>query len=158
MTHTNDVSVFHSQLLESREAYHIINEPSFEVEDLFGQWMKQKAICMRCTYSYRKGKALLCGFLHTWYMRGWRQGLIKVLSIFSSQFSNYQNHKSLELGIVVKRVVLVFVILLLLYCCCSPVVQQEGCCPFVLSFVVRVCYVNKSKNQSKYRNNIAPEY
>ena len=39
-----------------------------------------------------------------------------------------KNHKSLELGIVVKRVVLVFVILLLLCCCCSPVVQQ-GCSP-----------------------------
>ena len=40
--------------------------------------------------------------------------------------------------IVLKRLVLVFVILLLLYCCCSPVVHQ-GCCPFVLSFLVKVC-------------------
>ena len=51
---------------------------------------------------------------------------------------NYQNHKSLGLGIVMKRVVLVFVILFLLYCGCSPVVQQ-GCCPFVHSFVVKAC-------------------
>ena len=51
---------------------------------------------------------------------------------------NYQHHKSLELGIM-KRVVLVFVILFLLCCCCSPVVQQ-GCCPFVHSFVVKACY------------------
>ena len=70
MTHTNDVSGFHPQLLE--RAYRIIHEPSLEAEDLFGQWKKQEAICTRGTYSYRKGEALLCGFLHTWYMRGWR--------------------------------------------------------------------------------------
>ena len=50
----------------------------------------------------------------------------------------YQNHKSLELGIVVRRVVIVFIILFMLFCCCSPVVQQ-GYCPFVLSFVSKVC-------------------
>ena len=51
----------------------------------------------------------------------------------------YQNHKSLELEIVVRRVVIVFIILLLLFSCCSPVVQQ-GCCPFVLPFVLIVGY------------------
>ena len=50
---------------------------------------------------------------------------------------NYQNHKSLELGIVVKRVVLVFVVLFLLCYCCSPIVQQ-GCYPFAHSFVVKL--------------------
>ena len=38
-----------------------------------------------------------------------------------------------------KRVVLVLVILFLLCCCCSPVVQQ-GCCPLVTSFALKVCY------------------
>ena len=51
---------------------------------------------------------------------------------------NYQNHKSLELGIVVKRVALVFVVLFLFCCCCSSVVQQ-GCYPFVHLFVVKAC-------------------
>ena len=46
---------------------------------------------------------------------------------------NYQNYKSLELGIVVKRDVLVFAVSFLLCCCYSPDVQQ-GCCPFLLSF------------------------
>ena len=36
MTHTNDVSGFHPELVDGREAHHIVNEPSFEVEDLFG--------------------------------------------------------------------------------------------------------------------------
>ena len=35
MTYTSDVSGFHPQLVDYREAHHIINEPSFEVEDLF---------------------------------------------------------------------------------------------------------------------------
>ena len=52
---------------------------------------------------------------------------------------NYQNHTSLELEIVVKRVVLVFVILVLLCFCCSPAVQQDNC-PFVHSFAVKACY------------------
>ena len=51
---------------------------------------------------------------------------------------NYQNQKSLKLGIVVKRVVLVSVGMFLLCCCCSPVVQQ-GCYLFVHSFVVKAC-------------------
>ena len=52
---------------------------------------------------------------------------------------NYHSHKSLELGIVVKRVVLVFVALFLLCCCCSPAVQQD-CYPLVHSFAVNACY------------------
>ena len=34
-THIKDVSGFLPQLLSDREAYHIVNEPPFEVEDLF---------------------------------------------------------------------------------------------------------------------------
>ena len=50
----------------------------------------------------------------------------------------FLNITSLELGIVVKRVVPVFIISFLLCHCCSPVFQQ-GCCPFDHSFVVKVC-------------------
>ena len=51
---------------------------------------------------------------------------------------------------MVKRIVLVFVIVALLSCCCSPVVQQ-GCCPFVLSFVLQVCYwTNMNGTTSSY--------
>ena len=35
MTHTNDVSGIIPSYWNGREAYHIVNEPSFEVEDLF---------------------------------------------------------------------------------------------------------------------------
>ena len=72
MTHTKDVSGFQPSCWNGREAYHIVNEPSFEVEDIFCPWKKKEAICTRGTYSYSKGEALLCGFLHTWYMKGWR--------------------------------------------------------------------------------------
>ena len=36
MTHTNDVPGFHPQQVGCREAHLIINDPSFEVEDVFG--------------------------------------------------------------------------------------------------------------------------
>ena len=45
----------------------------------------------------------------------------------------YQNHKSIELGIVVRRIVKSVFIFILLFCCCLLVVQQ-GYCSFVHSF------------------------
>ena len=63
----------------------------------------------------------------------------KYYQYFAQNSQNYQNHKSLELGIVVMRVFLCLLFCFFALCCCSDVVQQ-GCCPFVHSFVVKACY------------------
>ena len=68
-------------------------------------------------------KDTLCRFLLIWYKRKWKSIIDQIISLFSSQ--NYQNHKSLELEIVVKRVVLVFFVLL---CCVVPFIDQQGYC------------------------------
>ena len=44
----------------------------------------------------------------------------QIISLFSSQFSNFPNHKSSELELVVKRVNLVFLFDLLLLFICQP--------------------------------------
>ena len=55
-------------------------------------------------------KILLCRFLLLWYKREWKSMIDQIISLFSSQFSKLANHKSLELEIVVKRVVLVYLL------------------------------------------------
>ena len=65
--------------------------------------------------------------------------IVQIIPLLAHNSQYYQNLKSLELGIVVKRVVIAILVLLLLCRCCSPVVQQ-GCCSFAYSFAVRVCY------------------
>ena len=65
--------------------------------------------------------------------------IVQIIPFLAHNSQNYQNHKSLELGIAVKRVVLAILVLFLFCCCCSSVVEQ-GCCSFAYSFVVRVCY------------------
>ena len=46
----------------------------------------------------------------------------QTISLLVHYSQNYQNHKCLELEIVVRRVALVFFVLL---CCCSSVDQQR---------------------------------
>ena len=50
-------------------------------------------------------ETLLCRFLHIWYKLERKLMIDQKPSVFNSQFSKLQkNHKSLKLGIVVKRV------------------------------------------------------
>ena len=69
---------------------------------------------------------------------------VQKASLVAHNSQNPQNQKTLELGIVVKRVVHAFVVLFMLSCCCSPVVQQ-GCYPFAYSFVVKACQIKQSQ-------------
>ena len=84
-----------------KEAHHIINEPPFEVEDLIHR-QKKLDQCVPEIHIPTRG--------HMVHENGVddRSNQSQYLA-HNSQ--NYLNHKSLELGIVGKRVVLVFVIL-----------------------------------------------
>ena len=123
---------------KGREAYHIINEPSFEVEDLWT--VKEAGGNMYQRYIFLQGRVGPSVWISTHIVHERMETRIDQshINIELTNLKITKNPKSLELGIMVKRVVLLFVVLFFL-CCCSPFVQQ-GCCPFVHSFVVKVCY------------------
>ena len=82
-----------------------------------------------------------CRSLHLLYKRGY--GVNDRSDNLAHNSQNSQNHtpsNSLELGIVVKRVVLALLLFCFLLCCCSPVVQQ-GYCSFAYSFAVKACQI-----------------
>ena len=81
---------------------------------LFSNVLEQELLYQRYIGLHERSKLsqiLLCRSLWSWYK-------LRIISLLVHNSQNYQNHKSLELGIVVKRIVLAFV----LFCFCFVVV------------------------------------
>ena len=82
------------------------------------------SVYTRATQSYMRRKILLCRFLLQWYeVRMKVDDRSNTFTIKLTILESTKNHKSLELEIVVKRVVLVFLVLL---CCVVHSLINKG--------------------------------
>ena len=77
------------------------------------------SVCTKGTQSYMGEQIHLCGFLLLQYKinKDEKSTIYQIISLLAHNSQNYQNQKSLELEIVVRRVVFVFFTVLLLFIC-----------------------------------------
>ena len=79
------------------------------------------SVSTRGTQSYIGNESICVDFYSFGTNEDGKSMIDQIISLLAHNSHNYQNHKSLELEIVVRRVVLVFCVL---RCCCSSSVDQ----------------------------------